>query len=112
MASQTAQKAQQPVLPGMEGFAVTKRLLGVSGSFELSPDFEIDAAFSDYLEGRFGQQVVALLTWANEDGVKQLASLTFTVSDVRNAYHEDAEGDAGRVKKLVLRASEIGLGEA
>ena len=102
----------QPSLPGLEGYAVTKRLIGTSGSFELSPEFEIDAAFMEYLEGMFGREVVSLLTWADGDGVAQVASLSFVVSDSRNTYHEDAEGEAGRIKKLVLKASALGLGEA
>ena len=103
---------KQATLPGMEGYAVTKRLVGTSGSFELSPEFEIDAAFMEYLESQFGREVVALLTWADGDGVAQVASLSFVVSDSRNTYHEDAEGEAGRIKKLVLKASALGLGEA
>lgn len=105
-------RASQPVLQGFEGYAVTKRLIGTSGSFELSPEFEIDAAFMEYLEGHFGREVNAILHWADSDGVAQMASLSFVVSGSSNVYHEDAEGESGRIRKLTLKASALGLGEA
>ena len=102
----------QPTLPGLEGYQVTRRLVGMAGSFELATEFDVDAAFHAWLEGRFGQEVTAYMVWANEDGETSSAALTFTVGGVSNTYHEDAEGEAGRVKKIVLRASELGFGEA
>ena len=102
----------QPTLPGLEGYQVTRRLVGMAGSFELATEFDADAEFHAWLEGHFGREVVAYLVWANDDGEKQSASLTFMVGGVSNTYHEDAQHEAGRAKKIVLRASELGLGEA